>query len=89
MHKSHGALAHGHYKTVLDRKSLGEISNSPSELQVWKNSTMNTYWQNVQFWVNYPFKDLFRANERKTADRKNKDKNRAQKTHNYMGVWSW
>ncbi len=25
-HKSHGALARGHYKTVLDWKSLAEIS---------------------------------------------------------------
>ncbi len=25
-HKSHGSLARGHYKTVLDWKSLAEIS---------------------------------------------------------------
>lgn len=42
--------------------------------------------QKVKFWVNWLFKMLFGANERKAEDRRNKDKKRAQKTHNYMGV---
>ncbi len=47
--------------TTFFRISFFVFSRTKTFIQVWNYLRVSTWWQNFHFWVNYPFKDIFRV----------------------------